>query len=197
MPGHMSIDDELSHVAEEAMFLVRGMTEPDYAEVLLRSALRLRERAAPVIRADEDASGVQPEPTGKGDPLPTVPDDPDYVIHWLEMPTPDFTDDQAGQPLEPVPGPPCGGASWSGEPEEYQAQAGLAAVAAGVTIVPWNWVEATCGNSMCLEVSTWSSENRSGSFTPRESACTAVNTPTRETTSCPSPRPERQYGVTY
>jgi hypothetical protein len=135
------------------MAQVKGATEPDYVEILLRAARRQREENAAAVPA-KDVVRLPPEPTvRRRDALPAPPTDPGYVIHWLEMPTPVVTGDQARQPQEPVnTGPFCTGASWGGEPEEYQAQAGLVAVAAGVTIVPWNWVETSCGNAMCLEV---------------------------------------------
>jgi len=40
---------------------------------------------------------------------------------------------------------------WRGTPEHYQEQAAIAAIEAGVTIMPWCWIEAGCGTELCME----------------------------------------------
>jgi hypothetical protein len=41
--------------------------------------------------------------------------------------------------------------SWKGHPQYYQEQAAMVAVEAGVQIMPWCWIETTCGTPMCME----------------------------------------------
>jgi len=41
--------------------------------------------------------------------------------------------------------------TWKGDAGHYQEQAAMAAIEAGVTIMPWCWIETNCGTARCME----------------------------------------------
>lgn len=149
------LDAELQQVADEAATLARSAAEPDYVEILIREALRLREEA-------EAAAAV---PTEKMSPSPLQPcpqpvavtSTQKYELVWHDVAAEadDEGDDEGTveQPNEPDDSDVfCLGPSWAGDPDKYQEQAALTAVAAGLTGMPWYWVETTCGSRSCLDV---------------------------------------------
>lgn len=156
------LDDELQHVADEAARLARSAAEPDYVEILVREALRLREELArEALRLREESEAAAAVPTEKPAPPPVQPhlqavavtSTQEYGLVWHDVAAPAEAEGKVEQPNEPDdPGVFCPGPSWAGDPEEYQQQAALTAVAAGLTVMPWYWVETTCGSRLCLDV---------------------------------------------
>lgn len=145
------LDAELQHVADEAATLARSAAESDYVEILVRDALRLREEAeaaAAVPTEKMSASPVQPRPQ----PV-AVTSTQTYELVWHDVAAAADDEGKVEQPNEPdVSDVFCPGPSWAGDPGEYQEQAALTAVAAGLTVMPWYWVETTCGSKSCLDV---------------------------------------------
>lgn len=145
------LDAELQHVADEAARLARSAAEPDYVEILVREALRLREEfaAAAVVPKEKTASSpVQP----RLQPV-EVTSTQEYELVWHDVAAPGDAEGKVEQPNEPDDaGAFCPGPSWAGDPEEYQEQAAQTAVAAGLTVMPWCWVETACGSRLCLDV---------------------------------------------
>lgn len=145
------LDSELQHVAYEAARLARSAAEPDYVEILVREALRLREEAAAAAAVPTEK--MAPPPAQPRPQPVAVTSTQEYELVWHDVAAPAETDGKVEQPNElDDTGGFCPGPSWAGDPEEYQEQAALTAVAAGLTVMPWCWVEITCGSTSCLDV---------------------------------------------
>ncbi|HKU31185.1 MAG TPA: hypothetical protein VJQ60_11915 [Arthrobacter sp.] len=147
----VSLDTELQHVAAEARTLVHSAREPDYVEVLLRAARLQRETDAALVDFEV---GRPPRnvPSKRRPPIvPAMAPDPRYETRWHDPPVPPAVEDQKDTQPEPLATEFSCEAWWHGDPAKYQKEAAMAAVAGGITVSPWNWIESTCGNAMCLE----------------------------------------------